>query len=559
MAVIAVSLIVLLTLPSLVTAFLITLNVAFCLIEILGFMWALGIAIDVTSVINLVLAVGLSVDYSAHVGHSFMMKGGYSKPKRVIEALADMGSAVLAGGMSTFLAVAVLLFLKSYVFYVLSRQLCVTVILGLAHGLILLPIMLSLWGPRPFGAATNPVYEEIAVVEHDKDANGVVVASPVMDRGVGRAVEVRSIDSSSSRDSDSSLEKMFTDEDNESRQPSEKQKSKKKKKSKGKSKKSKSSSRGDDDEGDVDASFFKSTKKKAKKTKKKSKASRSIEDSETQKPISETMDDDDDDESSSQQRSGIMRSGVPLDVFPKKKKKKNKDGSKRSNSISSSQRSKSTSKRSKSVSSSTRNKGDNTSTSVSKNEELLSSPPIFERAKSLTTPHTSPPIFERAKSLTTPHSRHNLRSSSPHSARYSAKPHSLRGSKRSVPWYMASQDSDDSSTSSSEDCDDSVIDSLCEEWTERSVGDPHFWAKEDDDNEGTNKTKDTVFSEDLSSSSSEESQPKWKVRSVRDPHFWAKEGDDDNEGTNKTEDNVFSEDLSSSSSSSEESHPRMII
>merc|ERR1711957_192466 len=265
LAVIAVSLIVLLTLPSLVTAFLITLNVAFCLIEILGFMWALGIAIDVTSVINLVLAVGLSVDYSAHVGHSFMMKGGYSKPKRVIEALADMGSAVLAGGMSTFLAVAVLLFLKSYVFYVLSRQLCVTVILGLAHGLILLP----LWGPRPFGAATNPVYEEIAVVEHDKDANGVVVASPVMDRGVGRAVEVRSIDSSSSRDSDSSLEKMFADEDNESRQPSEKQKSKKKKKSKGKSKKSKSSSRGDDDKGDVDASFFKSTKEKSKKKTKK--------------------------------------------------------------------------------------------------------------------------------------------------------------------------------------------------------------------------------------------------------------------------------------------------
>jgi hypothetical protein len=369
-------------------------------------MWALGIAIDVTSVINLVLAVGLSVDYSAHVGHSFIMKGGYSKPKRVIEALADMGSAVLAGGMSTFLAVAVLLFLKSYVFYVLSRQLSITVLLGLAHGLILLPIMLSLLGPRPFGAATNPVYEEVAVVEHDKDANGVVVASRVsdrsiMDRGVDRAVEVRSINSSSSRDSDSSLEKMFTNEDNVSRQPSEKQKSKKKKKSKSKKsksscrgdddegdvdvslikstekkskkskgKKSKSSRRGDDDEGDVDVSLIKSTEKKSKKkTKKKSKASSSSDDIETQKPISETMDDDD--ESFSQERSGIMRSDVPLDVFPqKKKKKKNKDRSKRSKSISSSQRSKSSSKRSKSVSSSTRNKGDKTSTSVSKNEEF---------------------------------------------------------------------------------------------------------------------------------------------------------------------------------------------
>lgn len=69
-------------------AFLITLNVAFCICEILGFMYAIGIVIDSVSVINVVLAVGLSIDYSAHIGHCFMVKGGNSKDARATEALA---------------------------------------------------------------------------------------------------------------------------------------------------------------------------------------------------------------------------------------------------------------------------------------------------------------------------------------------------------------------------------------------------------------------------------------------------------------------------------------
>jgi predicted RND superfamily exporter protein len=153
LAIAAVAVIVFLTVASPMTAFLITLNVAFCLAEILGCMWGLGFAIDSVTVINLVLAVGLSVDYSAHIGHSFMVKGGEDNDRRTLEALADMGAAVLSGGTSTFLAVVVLLFSDSYVFFVLSRQFCLTVVLGLAHGLILLPVMLSLYGPKPFSAA----------------------------------------------------------------------------------------------------------------------------------------------------------------------------------------------------------------------------------------------------------------------------------------------------------------------------------------------------------------------------------------------------------------------
>jgi Niemann-Pick C1 protein len=153
LAIMAVGIIVLMTVAHPVTAILITLNVAFCIIEILGMMFAAGIVIDSVSVINIVLAVGLSVDYSAHVGHAFMLKGGTSWDRRVTETLADMGAAVLCGATSTFLAVAVLLGSSSYVFSILSTQFALTVVLGVIHGLILLPVLLALLGPKPFGAA----------------------------------------------------------------------------------------------------------------------------------------------------------------------------------------------------------------------------------------------------------------------------------------------------------------------------------------------------------------------------------------------------------------------
>merc|ERR1712232_679623 len=98
---------------------------------------------------NIVLAVGLSIDYSAHVGHCFMAKGGKDRNVRALEALADIGAAVLSGALTTFLAVVVLLFSSSYVFATLSIQFALTVGLGVAHGLILL----SMLGPKAFSSA----------------------------------------------------------------------------------------------------------------------------------------------------------------------------------------------------------------------------------------------------------------------------------------------------------------------------------------------------------------------------------------------------------------------
>ncbi|KAL7467984.1 hypothetical protein ACHAXS_008207 [Conticribra weissflogii] len=171
LAIAAVAIIVLVTVGNFVTAFLITLSVTFCIVEILGFMFALGIVIDSVSVINLVLAVGLSVDYSAHIGHCFMVKGGDSKDARATESLADIGASVLNGALSTFLAVAVLLGSTSYVFKTLSIQFALTVGLGVIHGLIFLPVLLSLVGPRPFSSAEQPKDVSSGDVEVSKKMN----------------------------------------------------------------------------------------------------------------------------------------------------------------------------------------------------------------------------------------------------------------------------------------------------------------------------------------------------------------------------------------------------
>ncbi|CAM9219494.1 unnamed protein product [Ectocarpus sp. 6 AP-2014] len=141
------------------TAGLVFLMVTFTIVDVLGIMYYWGLSIDTIAVINLVLAVGLSVDYAAHVAHSFMVKTG-TRDERTVQALADIGVAVIHGGVSTFLAVVLLSLSASYVFRVLFKQFFATAVMGLGHGLILLPVLLSLVGPASYRAADGDLKEK---------------------------------------------------------------------------------------------------------------------------------------------------------------------------------------------------------------------------------------------------------------------------------------------------------------------------------------------------------------------------------------------------------------
>ena len=135
----------------LVSALVITCTIALVMLNIIGMMGHWGLAINVTTLINLVLAIGFTVDYSAHVAEVFFAVDPAlrSKDARAIHAVGTIGASVLNGGLSTLFGVLLLAAAKSAAFVALFKMFFLMVTLGLLHGLVLLPVVLSLIGPLP--------------------------------------------------------------------------------------------------------------------------------------------------------------------------------------------------------------------------------------------------------------------------------------------------------------------------------------------------------------------------------------------------------------------------
>ena len=134
------------------------LTVALSLVDLCGFMAAWDITIDVVSACNIIIAIGLCVDYSVHICHAFLTVSGTRK-ERARAAIVDMGVAVLNGGFSTLLAFILLAGSDSHVFSVFFKIFLLVVIFGLFHGLILLPVVLSLIGPATYTNVKRPKVE----------------------------------------------------------------------------------------------------------------------------------------------------------------------------------------------------------------------------------------------------------------------------------------------------------------------------------------------------------------------------------------------------------------
>jgi Patched family len=81
----------------------------------------------------------------------------------VKDALQTMGSSVVVGGLSTFLGVVPLIFSQSDLMKALFFGFWGMVLLGLSHGVILLPVILSYVGPlntTPENAVPTGTYSE---------------------------------------------------------------------------------------------------------------------------------------------------------------------------------------------------------------------------------------------------------------------------------------------------------------------------------------------------------------------------------------------------------------
>merc|ERR1719450_181450 len=138
-----VSLVMLASIP---VCFIILFAVSLTLIDIIGFLHFWDINIDFIVCTYTVLSIGLCVDYAVHIGQAFLVQTG-SKHEKALGAVSSIGPAVLNGGITTFLALFLTCFSQSYIFVSFFKVFFLTVVFGLFHGLVLLPVILAMAGP----------------------------------------------------------------------------------------------------------------------------------------------------------------------------------------------------------------------------------------------------------------------------------------------------------------------------------------------------------------------------------------------------------------------------
>ncbi|XP_041926269.1 protein patched homolog 1 isoform X1 [Alosa sapidissima] len=131
------------------TAGIIVLVLALMTVELFGMMGLIGIKLSAVPVVILIASVGIGVEFTVHVALAFLTAIG-DRNKRAILALEHMFAPVLDGAFSTLLGVLMLAgsefdFIVRYFFAVLA----ILTVLGVLNGLVLLPVLLSYFGPYP--------------------------------------------------------------------------------------------------------------------------------------------------------------------------------------------------------------------------------------------------------------------------------------------------------------------------------------------------------------------------------------------------------------------------
>ncbi|KAM8760598.1 NPC1-like intracellular cholesterol transporter 1 [Acanthopagrus schlegelii] len=131
------------------SGFLNLITIIMITVDTVGVMTLWGIDYNAVALINLVTAVGISVEFVSHMTRSFALSIKPTHVERAKEATANMGSAVFAGvAMTNLPGILVLALAKAQLIQIFFFRLnLVITLLGMAHGLIFLPVLLSYFGP----------------------------------------------------------------------------------------------------------------------------------------------------------------------------------------------------------------------------------------------------------------------------------------------------------------------------------------------------------------------------------------------------------------------------
>jgi len=143
-----------------------------------GFLQVCGVYLNAINFFTMMMSIGLLVDFNMHILLRYYESPCATRELKVKDSLQTMGSSVVIGGLSTFLGVVPLLFATSVMMKTLFYGFWGMVVIGLSHGVILLPVLLSYFGPLNTTAVTVTHLNEdglvaISEASQECDNNGV--------------------------------------------------------------------------------------------------------------------------------------------------------------------------------------------------------------------------------------------------------------------------------------------------------------------------------------------------------------------------------------------------
>ncbi|KAK5976009.1 Ptc [Trichostrongylus colubriformis] len=110
---------------------------------VVGYMTLWGVNLDAISMITIIMSIGFSVDYAAHITYGYVVSEALVPREKVRDALTALGWPLCQGALSTIIAVSVLANVPAYMIITFFKTVFLSISIGLLHGLVFLPVLLS--------------------------------------------------------------------------------------------------------------------------------------------------------------------------------------------------------------------------------------------------------------------------------------------------------------------------------------------------------------------------------------------------------------------------------
>ncbi|KJH43297.1 hypothetical protein DICVIV_10682 [Dictyocaulus viviparus] len=138
-------------------------------IGILGLLSLWGLDLDPLSMAALLMAVGFSVDFTSHIAYHFYKSKHEESALRIEETLTCIGWPLVQVGLSTIIAISPIFLKPSYTIVVFFKTIVIVCLLGMFHGLVLMPAILSAifeLSKDSFGESLNKLKESSLLCSH---------------------------------------------------------------------------------------------------------------------------------------------------------------------------------------------------------------------------------------------------------------------------------------------------------------------------------------------------------------------------------------------------------